>query len=132
MELFCVVLYVSVSNESTTYQHHNREQYEDSRILGYDAVWIDRNMYRCLGGACVFIFRVVRSGWLEAETSSKTLVFTLYESTRRHISEAWNHHQHRFENVKYGMGYYVNFRHCTQIQTYFQKTAALQRRVKPI
>lgn len=67
-----------------------------------------------------------------AETSSKTLVFTLYESTRRHISEAWNHHQHRFENVKYGMGYYVNFRHCTQIQTYFQKTAALQRRVKPI
>jgi hypothetical protein len=78
--------------------HYSRGHYEDSNILGYDVLWTDRVTYRCLGGAYAFIFSVVQSGWLEAETSSKTLVHWVYQSTLHHILAAWNHHQHRCDN----------------------------------
>jgi len=80
--------------------HYSRGHYEYSSILGYEVLWTDRDMCRCLGGDCAFIFRVVQSWWLKAETSSKTLVHWAYHSTLHHTLAAWNHHHHyhRCEN----------------------------------
>jgi hypothetical protein len=65
--------------------HCSRRHYEYSSILGNAVLWTDRDMYRCLGGTCASIFRVVQSGWLEAETSSKTWVPWAHQSTLHHI-----------------------------------------------